>query len=119
MNYFTKSETQCKCGCGMDIKDETRNRLNIARVECGIPIYLTNGARCIEHNKEIGGAKNSDHIYGTAVDVQPQSVKSKYKIMKALMNAGFDRIFVYMDKDIIHAGVSGVNPGPIFQVRET
>ena len=32
---------------------------------------------------------------------------------------GFDRIFVYMDKDIIHAGVSGVNPGHIFQVRET
>jgi len=32
------------------------------------PIIITSGYRCVKHNKLAGGAKNSYHLYGLAVD---------------------------------------------------
>ena len=34
----------------------------------GKPIIITSGWRSVEHNKAIGGAKNSQHLYGKAAD---------------------------------------------------
>ena len=34
------------------------------------PVTITSGCRCANHNYRIGGAKDSQHIYGRAADIQ-------------------------------------------------
>ena len=51
----------------------------------GCPIVITSGFRCAELNKRIGGAANSQHLYGQAADlVVPQKdLKEVFKFIKA------------------------------------
>jgi uncharacterized protein YcbK (DUF882 family) len=35
----------------------------------GHPIRIVSGYRCPPHNKAVGGAKNSQHMYGSAADI--------------------------------------------------
>jgi len=34
------------------------------------PIIINSGYRCPTHNKKVGGAKNSQHLYGKAADIR-------------------------------------------------
>ena len=43
------------------------------RDEFGKPIVVNSGYRSPEHNKNIGGAKNSYHVKGMAADIRLQS----------------------------------------------
>ena len=42
----------------------------IRELACG-PVIITSGYRCPELNFKVGGAENSDHIYGQAADFRP------------------------------------------------
>ena len=42
--------------------------LQVIRDAWGGPIIISSGYRCPELNKKVGGASNSDHVYGAAVD---------------------------------------------------
>jgi uncharacterized protein YcbK (DUF882 family) len=44
--------------------------LDRIRTDFGHPITVTSGMRCKAHNKVIGGAKNSYHMKGLAVDLK-------------------------------------------------
>ncbi len=44
--------------------------LEPARVALGFPFRITSGWRPSAYNARIGGAKNSDHVFGRAADVQ-------------------------------------------------
>lgn len=70
--HFSRSEFECKCGqCrGYDTVDsELLNVLERLRVFYGKPITINSGHRCPEHNKAIGGSKNSQHLLGRAADI--------------------------------------------------
>ena len=41
------------------------------REEWGSPLLVSSGYRCPKLNKAVGGASNSSHQYGYAVDLQP------------------------------------------------
>lgn len=69
-NYFSASETSCKCGCGLDVKPELRDKLNQIREGYGKPISLNCGARCPAHNASVKGAPKSAHIEGLAADMK-------------------------------------------------
>jgi hypothetical protein len=75
IRYFKKSEFKCKCGgrhCNgypaeidmtmVSYADEIRHRL-------GKPLNVNSGLRCPKHNAACGGVSNSQHVYGTAVDL--------------------------------------------------
>lgn len=75
IRYFQKTEFKCKCGgkhCNgypaeidmvmVGYADEIRHRL-------GKPIPVNSGLRCSVHNANEGGVSNSQHLYGTAVDL--------------------------------------------------
>ena len=47
-----------------------QNLLQPLRGKLRRPIIVTSGYRCPELNKLVGGAKNSQHVLGQAVDVQ-------------------------------------------------
>lgn len=69
---FSRSEFKCKCGCGADQIDPMLiNALEAVRKAIGNnPISVLSGVRCESHNKYVGGAKNSQHLKGTAADIK-------------------------------------------------
>ena len=67
---LTRKEVACKCGCGFDIIDNKLiDTFQALRDFVGKPIYITSGCRCPEHNKKVGGEKDSAHIEGMALDM--------------------------------------------------
>ena len=56
-----------------NIKKLVTTVLQPLRDEFGEPIIVTSGYRCERVNTGIGGAKNSDHKYGAAVDIKAKS----------------------------------------------
>lgn len=75
IRYFKKAEFKCKCGgkhCNgypaeidmvmVGYADEIRHRL-------GKPLNVNSGMRCSVWNQIQGGVSNSQHLYGTAVDL--------------------------------------------------
>ena len=67
---FTRSEFACKCGCGFDTVDhELIQLLEKVRAHFNQPVRINSGCRCATHNTNIGGSKNSQHLYGRAADI--------------------------------------------------
>ncbi len=75
---FNLSEFQCKCGCKMpafveeNIKELAEN-LQVLRDTVG-RLDLTNAYRCKEHNADVGGSTNSQHIKGKAADIKSNTL---------------------------------------------
>lgn len=61
-NSPTSEAIQC-------IDDLVTNVLDKLRDEWGRPIIVTSGYRCKELNAAVGGARNSQHLKGQAVDI--------------------------------------------------
>lgn len=67
---FKRSEFACRCGCGFDTVDgELLEILKTLREHFNAPVKIQSGARCATHNKNVGGADNSQHVYGRAADI--------------------------------------------------
>lgn len=67
---FSRHEFACKCGCGFDTVDaDLLDLLQRIRSHFGEPITITSACRCPERNKKVGGAANSQHLYGRAADI--------------------------------------------------
>lgn len=66
---FQAAETWCK-HCGKNfVRRELLSGLELLRERLGnAPLPLLSVCRCPEHNKEIGGAQDSQHQYGTGAD---------------------------------------------------
>lgn len=69
IKYFKKQEFACKCGCGLNNMDlKVVKVLDQIREHFKNPILVTSGSRCKKHNRDVGGAENSKHLYGKAID---------------------------------------------------
>lgn len=65
------------------------NMLESARLIYGDSIIVASGFRCPTRNAEIGGALNSPHMRGTAIDpVEPGGGYNRYRMIRAFFNAG-------------------------------
>lgn len=95
--YFSPSEI-------VGLKPELVMLLDEARGKAGIPFVITSGYRTKEHNKEVGGVEGSSHTTGDAVDISAKTSSSKFAIMKALLEVGFNRIGLY--ETHIHCDIS-------------
>ena len=76
---FSLDEFECKCGCVMPkfVKPnilELAENLQILRDEIG-RLDLTNAYRCKEHNADVGGSINSQHLLGKAADIKSKTLK--------------------------------------------
>ena len=73
IKYFKRNEFRCKCGkCnGYPVEPswELLEVLDDIREHFGAPVRVNSGIRCAAHNKNVGGATNSQHLYGTAADI--------------------------------------------------
>ena len=70
-NNFNSIEFQCRCGnCDVTLIDEVHVRkLQNLRNLLKKPIHIISGYRCPQHNFNVGGAKHSQHMVGTATDI--------------------------------------------------
>ena len=110
---FDSSEFACKCGCGYDTPDpELIRMLQTARNLYGKSMIISSGCRCIKHNRTVGGATNSAHITGKAADILTPTGIDRYLIIKALIQAGFERLGINFNKKFIHVDVDYSKPSP-------
>ena len=70
MSYFQRKEFACKDLCGFDTVDvDTLSVCNDVRGFEGGPVRVSSGCRCQAHNKDVGGADNSQHVLARAADL--------------------------------------------------
>ena len=92
---FNLSEFQCKSGAEMPQEVlnniiELAGNLQTIREHLDRPIVITSGYRSPEHNESIGGATNSQHIYGKAVDIKVEGLSSQevYDAIENIIHCG-------------------------------
>ena len=87
VSYFKISEFDSKDGAEMPSSVKVNvieliDNLNVLRQELGSPLFVNSGYRSPEHNKNIGGSLNSQHLTGKAADIRsneytPKQIKEK------------------------------------------
>ena len=106
--YFNLSEFDSPddIGSGENMETDFVIKLDNARELAGIPFKITSGYRTNNHNKAIGGVKNSSHtnIPCNACDIHIKDSKSRWIILNSLIQIGFNRIgigsnFIHVDTD--------------------
>lgn len=80
-NNFSLDEFECKCGCKMPefVKKnviELAENLQVLRDAVG-RLDPTNAYRCKDHNADVGGAVNSQHLKGKAADIKSKTLSPK------------------------------------------
>jgi uncharacterized protein YcbK (DUF882 family) len=76
--YFSRSEFACHCGCGLsEPKQQLINTLEDIRALVKRPVKILSGHRCLRHNKAVGGVINSQHLTGSAADIQVIGIQPK------------------------------------------
>lgn len=104
---FSRHEFACRCCDRAEINQRLVDALQELRDLAGLPVGVTSGYRCPEHNRAIGGAPRSQHLLGTAADISVRGMTpgQMYRLaedVEAFRNGG---IGVYPDKGFIHVDV--------------
>jgi zinc D-Ala-D-Ala carboxypeptidase len=102
--HFRVGEFKCPC-CGIAPLAPLRRlceQLELARSRFG-PMEIASGYRCQMHNLEVEGARFSRHMQGLAADIKCYSDGDRFRLMSALLTAGFRRIGV--GRLIVHADI--------------
>lgn len=78
--HFYRDEFACPCGCGFDTVDvELVTVLEKIREQFGChAVTINSGARCKEHNAEVGGGEKSQHLFGKAADFVIRMVNEQF-----------------------------------------
>ena len=79
IKYFTRGEFRCQCGgkyCNgfpAEPVEETVRLADEIRRRAGVPLKVSSGVRCKQHNADpnVGGVWNSLHLTGQAIDLAP------------------------------------------------
>lgn len=84
--YFNSSEMDCKCNydsCTYTLIDmEHMVKMNELREQLGKPIKVTSAYRCEKHNADVGGSTRSQHLQGTATDIQVKDISPSKIVSK-------------------------------------
>ena len=115
--YFDDIEFSCKCGRhgydsdGRPILDHFIDKrlvdvLDAIRERIGQPIEVLSGYRCPEHNAEVGGVPNSQHVEGTAAEITYDGIDVDH-LAQVAEECGADGIGCYYHQDFIHVDVRG------------
>lgn len=91
--------------------------LDSARGFAKTAFIITSGKRSEAENEAAGGAPNSAHLRGLAVDLRCKSSQKRYKMVPALLLAGFRRIVVYASDGHFHVDCDEALPQDVFVVK--
>ncbi|SET58474.1 Peptidase M15 [Natronincola peptidivorans] len=92
---FQLWEFQCRGGTQL-VKLDHRllKKLQQLRDRVGGPVNLTSGYRTLEHNRQVGGSPNSQHMLGRAADIKVPGY-SPEAIGQMAEELGFTGIGIY------------------------
>lgn len=86
--HFTRAELECKCGCAVPAlveKELTILAKGLERIRKQLgPLSILSGYRCKTQNDKVGGARNSQHLLGTAADLLVPHGKQNQYVAAAL-----------------------------------
>jgi len=101
----------CPCGCGKTrpIDPHFIYLLQSLRDKLNTPIYVTNGLRCLNYNKKIGGYFNSAHLFGRGADIRVPGMNI-IKLAKEAKSVGFSRVGLYPYSNFVHIDVMKAMP---------
>ena len=87
---FRVSEFTCKCGCGLNnLEQGLIDMCQKLRDKLGVPVRVNSGCRCVKHNANVGGVRNSQHLKGVAADLSCELGAHKmYETVKAMYESG-------------------------------
>lgn len=107
LEFFMMREFFCKCNRKHKqiIYMPHAYKLDQLRRLLDTPIKINSAYRCTEHNIEIGGSKNSQHMLGKATDIRPLGPTSLDHVREKAIELGFDGIGAY--KTFLHLDSRG------------
>jgi len=113
---FSIDEFQCKCGCKMPADVHVNivklaNNLQVLRNHLKRPITINSAYRCENHNRNIGGVPNSQHVQGKAADIVVKNLQPK-QIQKAI-----DELI--LRGDMLQGGIGIYNTFTHYDIRKT
>ena len=100
--YFTDTELNCRCNCGLKPNKEAIEKLYALRLIYGKPIKINSGVRCGAYNFTSGGSLKSRHIKGIAFDIAVPP-EDEIAVLKIALNIGFKGVginnntFIHLD----------------------
>lgn len=101
---FKVREFACKDGSdAIFVSDELVSILQQIRTKFGKPVVINSAFRTPTHNKSVGGATTSQHLYGLAADIRIDGISPKtiYNYVETLMpnkgGIGLYPTFVHVD----------------------
>lgn len=106
--YFSKAEMACKCCGGLPedgMSEVLLSKLDELRDLCNQPLSVSCMYRCPEHNAEVGGVPNSQHVFGEAADVIVPDDMTVDELADLAIRVGFDGIGRYYDSGFVHVDV--------------
>ena len=108
--YFKEKEfAACSPSCSLqDMKQHTMDKLDAARELAGIPFVLNSAYRSPAHEKAHGRTGTGAHAHGCAVDIRCNTSASRFKILRACLAVGFNRIGI--GKNYVHVDDDTENP---------
>ena len=102
-------------GSGSNMNPNFLQMLDEARDLAGVPFRINSGYRTKAHNAKVKGVNNSPHTKGFAADIHAPDGPNKFKILKACIMIGFQRIGVY--RNWIHVDCDPSLPTPTLWVK--
>lgn len=90
IHHFSKSEFDCKCGCGGNEMDEMFIlKLDTMRELLGFPLRVTSGYRCPAYNDRISSTGTTGpHTTGHAADLAVFG-RQAYSVLAQAMQTGY------------------------------
>lgn len=101
-DFFTPKEIASKGDGLIMVNENAMDKYQAFRVSCGVPHSPNSAYRSEDHNRAVGGAKNSFHLKGEAFDVPIKIGMDRESIHYHAKKAGFTGIgdyntFVHID----------------------
>ena len=103
---FNLSEFECTHPNHRHVRvyDELVEKLQLLRDRLNVPLVINSAYRCPERNKQVGGADNSQHLYGKAADISLHTIPLQIEEIKRIARQiGFTGVGLY--NSFIHLDV--------------
>ena len=98
---FSPREIACKGTGKIIVNGDALDRLQALRDRLGKPLIITSAYRSPQHNKRVGGAKNSLHMQGIAFDVRMDN-HDPHEFESAARAVGFTGFGYYPKSGFMH-----------------
>jgi len=105
--FFSDGEMACKCcSCLPDAGMDQRlyELLDDMREKAGVPLTINCAYRCPVHNAEVGGVPNSQHVDGTAADIDASDIGVE-QLAQIAEACGADGVGRYPEQLFVHVDV--------------